>query len=94
MKRISVTAIIVLLLMALLASSVSQVQTGAAPAPAPPTGTHDQQAAAKEEPTLLAVADEYVKVVGGVVAALDLAWAKLQTRSKALALRRRRSGLS
>ena len=63
MTRNPATAMVTLLLVALLTISTARAQTGGAspPATAP---------APQSEPTLLSVADEYVKVVGGAITAL------------------------
>lgn len=58
------------LVVAILAGSVAWTQNAASPSTTTPADTHAPLAAAKTEPTLLSVADEYVKVVGDVLTGL------------------------
>lgn len=70
MTKNVMTVLMTFILAALLASSVSFAQTTTTPSAALTAGPRDQQPAAKPEPTLLSVADEYVKIVGGVITVL------------------------
>jgi Na+-transporting methylmalonyl-CoA/oxaloacetate decarboxylase gamma subunit len=58
---------VLLLLAAMLVGPMSQAQTTAPKAATLPAESHAPSTAEKTEPTLLSVAEEYVKVVGGAI---------------------------